>query len=213
MACAYRGLWDDATVFRLIGVGACDRLLIATLQKSSNSIPEMISTIAKLWSSKTRVRAEPASSKAGKVNEVAGHIALGRHGEEWAAGFLERAGYRLVGANFALPIGRNVRGVIANAEIDIVAYDGPTLCFIEVKTRASDWFAPPEVNVDLRKQRQVARAARAYRRMLDLLDAPYRYDVLSVIIPPVAEEGKPATAPSGTLLKNFWSDHKFRKRR
>lgn len=173
----------------------------------------MISTIGKLWSSKTRARAEPASSNAVDVIELADHIALGRHGEEWAAGFLQRAGYRLVGANFALPIGRNVRGVMVNAEIDIVAYDGPTLCFIEVKTRASDWFAPPEVNVDLRKQRQVARAARAYRRMLDLMDAPYRYDVLSVIIPTAAEEREPAAAPSGTLLKNFWSDHKFRKRR
>ena len=47
------------------------------------------------------------------------------------------------------------------AEIDLVAYDGPTVCFVEVKTRASDRFAAPEANVDLRKQRQVTRAARA----------------------------------------------------
>jgi putative endonuclease len=140
---------------------------------------------------------------------VAAHIELGRRGEEWAISYLERAGYRIVGANFALPIGRNTRGVVVNAEIDVVAYDGETLCFIEVKTRASDWFAPPEVNVDLRKQRQVARAGRAYCRMLDLMDAPYRFDVLSVIIPKAAEESEPAAAPSATLLKNFWSDRRL----
>jgi putative endonuclease len=179
-------------------------------------LKKVISSIRKWWSGKTRPGAGPneqAGTTAVKPTDVAAHIALGRRGEEWAIKFLERAGYRIVGANFALPIGRNTRGVTVNGEIDLVAYDGPTLCFIEVKTRSSDWFAPPEVNVDLRKQRQIARAARAYRRMLDLNDAIYRYDVLSVIIPPGAEEGEWAPVPSGTLLKNFWSDAKFRKRR
>ena len=89
------------------------------------------------------------------------HTELGRRGEELAAAYLEQQGYRIVAANFTLPVGRNTRGAIVNAEIDLVAYDGATLCFVEVKTRASDWFAPPQVNVDLRKKRQVARAARA----------------------------------------------------
>jgi Holliday junction resolvase-like predicted endonuclease len=51
-----------------------------------------------------------------------------------------------VAANFSLPIGRNTRDVIVNAEIDLVAYDGGTLCFVEVKTRASDEIAPPQMN-------------------------------------------------------------------
>ncbi len=143
---------------------------------------------------------------------VAAHIGLGKRGEELAVAYLERAAYRIVGANFVLPIGRNARDVITTAEIDIIAYDGPILCFIEVKTRASDWFAPPQVNVDLRKQRQIARAARAYRRLLDLKDAPYRYDVLSVILAAPDDEDE-AIIPELTLLKNFWSDSKFRKRR
>lgn len=155
---------------------------------------------------------EATGSARTAVTQVAAHIGLGRRGEEWAVAYLERAGYRIVGANFVLPIGRNARGAITNAEIDIVAYDGPTLCFIEVKTRASDWFAPPQVNVDIRKQRQIARAARAYRRMLDQMDAPYRYDVLSLILP-ASDKEEAAPAPSATLLKNFWSDSKFRKRR
>lgn len=175
----------------------------------------MIEALKKLWPH--AAMHEPGGKEAGtstgtEVEQVAAHIGLGRRGEEWAVAYLEPAGYRIVGSNFALPIGRNARGAIINAEIDIVAYDGPTLCFIEVKTRASDWFAPPQVNVDVHKQRQIARAARAYRRMFDLLDAPYRYDVLSLILPASNIE-EPAPAPSATLLKNFWSDGKFRKRR
>src|SRR5215211_6956341 len=104
----------------------------------------------------------------------------GKLGEAYAAAYLEQLGYRLVAANFTLPVGRNLRGAVIKAEIDLVAYDHDTLCFIEVKTRASDWFAPPQVNVDLRKKRQIARAARAYRHMLGIEDQPYRYDVLTV---------------------------------
>lgn len=144
--------------------------------------------------------------------ELAPHLLLGRRGEALAALHLEGAGYRLVASNFTLPVGRNLRGALLHAEIDIVAYDGPTLCFIEVKTRASDWFAPPEANVDLRKQRQVARAARAYRRMFGLTNASYRYDVVSVILP--HEEANVSTGPPRIeLLRNFWTDDKFRKRR
>src|SRR5204862_4137863 len=111
------------------------------------------------------------------------HFELGARGEALAIELLEQKGYRIVAANFSLPIGRNTRDVIVTAEIDIVAYDGPTLCFIEVKTRASDEFAPPQVNVDLRKRRQIARAARGYRRMLGLMNAAYRYDVVTVVLP------------------------------
>src|ERR1700704_5429378 len=111
------------------------------------------------------------------------HLDLGRRGEELAAAYLQRAGYRVVAANFSLPVGRNRVGALINVEIDLVAYEGETLCFVEVKSRASDWFAPPEANVDRRKQRQIARAARAYRRMFDLEGAPYRYDVVTVVLP------------------------------
>jgi putative endonuclease len=124
-------------------------------------------------------------------------LELGKLGEAYAAAYLEQLGYRLVAANFTLPVGRNLRGAIVNAEIDLVAYDGDMLCFVEVKTRASDWFAPPQVNVDLRKRRQIARAARAYRHMLGIEDQPYRYDVLTVILD---------DAPEIELLRNFWAD-------
>ena len=134
------------------------------------------------------------------------HLAVGERGEALAVEHLRQAGYQIVAANFSLPIGRNTRGVVVNAEIDVVAYDGPTLCFIEVKTRGSE-FAPPQTNVDLRKRRQIARAARGYRKMFGLTGEPYRYDVVTVIAKP--GDGFERIE----LLKNFWTDAQLRKRR
>jgi putative endonuclease len=140
---------------------------------------------------------------------TAGHLELGRRGEELAAAYLLQAGYRIVAANFSVPVGRNRVGAAITVEIDLVAYEGETLCFIEVKSRASDWFAPPEANVDRRKQRQIARAARAYRRMFDLVNAPYRYDVVTVVFP---AEDKQNPGPDVQLLRNYWTEDRFRKR-
>jgi len=137
-------------------------------------------------------------------------VDLGRRGEELATAYLEQQGYRLVAANVTLPVGRNLRGAVVNAEIDLVAYDGAVLCFVEVKTRASDWFAPPQVNVDLRKQRQIARAARTYRHMLGLESAAYRYDVVSIVLP---TENDCSAKLQIEILRNFWNDERLRQRR
>jgi putative endonuclease len=134
------------------------------------------------------------------------HFELGAHGEALALEHLEQKGYRVVAANFSLPIGRNTRDAIVNAEIDLVAYDGPTLCFIEVKTRASDEVAAPQTNVDRRKRRQIARAARGYRRMFGLMDSPFRYDVVSVVAKP------DDTRPRIELYKAFWTDEQLSKK-
>ena len=123
---------------------------------------------------------------------------LGKLGEAYAAAYLEQLGYRLVAANFTLPVGRNQRGAIVNAELDLIAYDQNTLCFIEVKTRASDWFAPPEANIDLRKRRQIARAARAYRQLFELEEQPFRYDVVTIVLPD-------SESPRIDLLKNYFT--------
>ena len=143
---------------------------------------------------------------------LAPHLALGRRGELLAARHLTQNGYLLVASNFKINVGRNRRGALVQAEIDLIAYDVSTLCFVEVKTRASDWYAPPQANVDLRKQRQITRAARAYRRAFGLLHLPHRYDVLTVILPPADPAGHPPP-PSLKLLKNFWTDDKFRHTR
>ena len=141
--------------------------------------------------------------------ESSQHLALGRRGEELAAAYLQQLGYRIVATNFTLPVGRNRLGVPINVEIDLVAYQDNTLCFIEVKSRASDWFAPPQVNVDRRKQRQIARAARAYRRMFGLIGEPYRYDVITVVF---GEEADARVVPEIELLRSYWTEDQLRKR-
>jgi putative endonuclease len=136
-------------------------------------------------------------------------LQLGKLGEAYAAAYLEQLGYRLVAANFTIPVGRNLRGAVVNGEIDLIAYDGSILCFLEVKTRASDWFAPPQVNVDRRKQRQIARAARAYRRMLDLESEEYRFDVITVVLSEATDQSR---SPQIELLKNYWREEPSKKR-
>ena len=130
---------------------------------------------------------------------------LGDIGESYAAAYLDQLGYRFVAANFALPVGRNRRGAIINAEIDLIAYDGDTLCFIEVKTRASDWFAPPQVNVDKRKRRQITRAARVYRQMLGIENEPHRFDVVTIVL-------NNNSTPQIDLLRNFWTEESLKRR-
>ena len=152
------------------------------------------------------VELTPAS---GQSVSAFSHLELGRRGEELAAAYLERTGYRIVAANFSVPVGRNRIGALINVEIDLLAYEGNTLCFVEVKSRASDWFAPPEANVDRRKRRQIVRAARMYRRMFGLTGAPYRYDVITVVLP--AEENRAAEFEI-QLLRNYWTEDKLRKR-
>lgn len=158
---------------------------------------------------------------------------LGRKGEELAAAYLQQLGFQIVAANFTVPVGRNRLDAVVNVEIDLVAYEGPVLCFVEVKTRASDWFAPPTANVDLRKQRQIIRAARVYRRMFDLANERSRFDVVSIVLQPAnmtvvgaetplrheqrvrqkIDAGSSAKDIQIELLRNFWSEGKFRKRR
>ena len=149
----------------------------------------------------------PANEVSSKIPSA--HLALGRRGEELAAAYIQQRGFRIVAANFSLPVGRNRLGVLINAEIDLVAYEAETLCFVEVKTRSSDWFAAPEVNVDRRKQRQIARAARAYRHMFGLTNEPFRYDVVTVLLP-TADDSTSADFEI-QLIRNYWTDASLRK--
>jgi len=130
---------------------------------------------------------------------------LGRFGETAAARFLERRGCRLVLSNFKAPVGRNRLGVSVTGEIDLILLDGDVLCFTEVKTRTSAEFAAPVTAVDLRKQRQIIRTARIYRRIFGLDDVKYRYDVVSVL----REKNR---RPRIEHFPNFWTEGKFRKK-
>lgn len=143
---------------------------------------------------------------------------LGEYGERLATEYLRQHGYRLVATNYTAPVGRSLNGRIVTGEIDIIAYDEtkaetkaetsdetdylPTLCFVEVKTRSQAELALPQAAVDLRKQRQILRAAAVYRRILGLSGEKHRYDVVSII----ARQGAP---PEITLLKDYFSEASF----
>ena len=130
---------------------------------------------------------------------------VGQIGEEIAARFLEKKGYRLVCANYKVPIGRNQRGATVTGEIDLIALDEDVLCFVEVKTRSSDDFASPLAAVDLRKQRQIIRTAKVYRKIFRLNNIKFRYDVVSIVL---VENSRPKIE----LFKGFWNENKFRKK-
>jgi len=130
---------------------------------------------------------------------------VGETGEKLAAQLLIKNGYRLVLANFKTPIGRNSRGVSVTGEIDLIAFDEDTLCFIEVKTRSSDEFAAPVAAVDARKQRQITRTARMYRKIFRLEAIKFRYDVVSIVL-------KSEAKPKFEIFKGFWNEDKFKKK-
>lgn len=130
---------------------------------------------------------------------------LGAEGERLAKNFLEKQGFRIVLANFKTPVGRNRKDALINGEIDLIAYEYDVLCFIEVKTRRSAEFSSPLSAVDLRKQRQIIRAAKIYRKIFHLERAKFRYDAIGVIL----NEGQ---TPKIELFRNFFDENKFRKK-
>ncbi len=133
-------------------------------------------------------------------------IELGAFGEQRAIEHLKQQGYRIVATNYLAPLGRSPKGRQLTGEIDIIAYDKTgCLCFTEVKTRTSIVFAAPETAVDLRKQRQIIKTARVYRRVLQLQGEDYRYDVVTVVLKEQAVEI--------SLLKNYFSEQRFQQSR
>ena len=116
-------------------------------------------------------------------SSVSETVRVGNLGEELARRFLMKNRYRLVVANFKVPVGRNSVGASVTGEVDIIALDeNDVLCFVEVKTRSSDEFASPLAAVDLRKQRQIIRTAKVYRKIFRLNPMKFRYDVVSIVL-------------------------------
>jgi putative endonuclease len=95
---------------------------------------------------------------------------LGRRGERAAVKHLKRQGYIILHRSYK----------ILGGELDIVAVDGRTIVFIEVKTRSSHDAGHPAEAVDENKQRQLAQLALAYLRRYQLLDCSARFDVIAV---------------------------------
>jgi putative endonuclease len=94
----------------------------------------------------------------------------GQSGEDLACSYLERLGMRVLVRNFRCRAG----------EIDVVALDGDTLVFVEVKERRSDSHGVAVEAVTAEKRRRVVRAARVYAATRGLTDAPLRFDVVAI---------------------------------
>jgi len=95
---------------------------------------------------------------------------LGSDGERAAERFLRRRGYTIVARNYRCRVG----------EIDLIALDGSSVVFVEVKTLSGTAFGAPYDAVGVRKQRQLARVAEYYLAAQRLEDRDVRFDVVSV---------------------------------
>ncbi|MBI2194476.1 MAG: YraN family protein [Planctomycetes bacterium] len=112
---------------------------------------------------------------------------LGDAGEDVAAAFLQKHGYRILERNYAYPGG----------EIDLIAAEGDVLVFVEVKTRSSRDRVSPMLAVTRRKQKLVQRAAERFIVQLRLRRPPVRFDVVTVIL-----GDTPDRRPDIQLFKN-----------
>jgi putative endonuclease len=118
---------------------------------------------------------------------------LGQRGEDAAARYLKRQGFRIVERGHDSPLG----------EIDIIAIDGRTIVFVEVKTRTGGDAGHPTEAIDATKQRRMTQAALAYLKAKRLLQNSARFDVIAVVWPagaqePAIEHFKNAFSPTGS---------------
>ena len=107
-------------------------------------------------------------------------ITTGKQGENLAAAFLKKNGYRICEVNFRCVLG----------EIDIIARDKSELVFIEVKTRRSYDMGYPEQAVGIRKQRKMCQLALWYLQKKNMTDISARFDVVAITMLPSGNEIK-----------------------
>src|SRR5262249_47532672 len=104
---------------------------------------------------------------------------LGAAGEKAARVFLRRARLKILETSFRCPQG----------EIDLIALDGETIVFVEVKTLAADDAADPEGKIDFHKQKKLMQVARAWLTRHRYPERPYRFDAMAVVL---GADGEPA---------------------
>jgi len=98
---------------------------------------------------------------------------LGERGEELAAIYLKGRKFTIVERNFRCKAG----------EVDIIARDGKTLVFVEVKTRRTLTFGPPQLALTPFKQRQISKAALTWLAKKKLFGENARFDVIAILLP------------------------------
>jgi putative endonuclease len=114
-------------------------------------------------------------------------LAAGRRGEDLAHRYLRREGFIIVARNYRLASGE--------AEADLIAREGEDLVIVEVKTRETAEFGPPERAVSAEKQRHLIRVGREYARKTDTPWEHVRFDVVSIVT------GDKFACPTITLLR------------
>jgi putative endonuclease len=95
---------------------------------------------------------------------------LGRFGEELALKTIKRLGYKKIVRNYRCSLG----------EVDLVAEDGDSLVFIEIKTRKGKSLGYAKEAVDARKRRQLSKLALAYMKANRCCEAKARFDVVAI---------------------------------
>lgn len=95
---------------------------------------------------------------------------FGQSGEEQAANFLKKLGYKIIERNFRTKFG----------EIDLIAIDQDTVVYIEVKTRSNQAFGRPEEAVGFHKLEHLKKAAAIYRSQTEKLPEGERIDVVAI---------------------------------
>ncbi len=95
---------------------------------------------------------------------------LGSTGEDIAANYLKKKGYKILHRNYKTPLG----------EADIIVKDKDTIVFVEVKARSSGAFGQPFEAVDYRKQEKLKKIALYYLKH-NRIESPVRFDVVSII--------------------------------
>jgi putative endonuclease len=117
----------------------------------------------------------------GRALGLPAHLTIGIEGEDAAYFHLRRKGYVVVARRWS---SGNLQG-----DLDLIAWQGPMLCFIEVKTRTAHDATPAEAAVDSNKRNILRRLARQYVRQLPQQTAPpVRFDVISVYLVPGKEK-------------------------
>ncbi len=104
---------------------------------------------------------------------------VGAKGEKLAAKFLKRKGYKIIQRNYKCKLG----------EIDIIAEQDRTIVFVEVKTRRTQEFGPPQYAITAAKRGQISRVALLYIREKKMVEQSCRFDVIAITFPP--ESRKP----------------------
>ena len=133
----------------------------------------------------------------GRAPALPAHLLTGIEGEEAAYFFLRRKGFTVVARRWSAG---NLPG-----DLDLIAWQGPMLCFFEIKTRTAHDMTPAEAAVDFHKRNILRRLARRYVRQLPSESGlQSRFDVISVYL-------VPGQVPEFTHFENAFGWHEARR--